>query len=103
MTEGTCNAGLVAVTVTPGRTAPVLSVTTPDDAGGICGPLAGHRGHGQRKQADEHEHADNQRAESERALHINMCPSSSGLPGRKHFGNDDVTLIMAARRYEDER
>ena len=38
VTEGTCNAGLVAVTVTPGRTAPVLSVTTPEMPAGFPAP-----------------------------------------------------------------
>ncbi len=67
MTEGTCNAGLVAVTVTPGRTAPVLSVTTPADPGGICGALAGHRGRRQRKQA----------------LNMNEPTISAGIPGER--------------------
>ena len=38
VTDGTCSAGLVAVTVTPGRIAPVLSVTWPMMPAGFAAP-----------------------------------------------------------------
>ena len=38
VTDGTCSAGLVAVTVTPGRIAPVLSVTWPMMPAGFDAP-----------------------------------------------------------------
>ena len=38
LTDGICRAGLVAVTVTPGRTAPELSVTKPEMPAGLPPP-----------------------------------------------------------------
>src|SRR5438309_7710330 len=89
VTEGTCNAGLVAVTVTPGRTAPLVSVTTPAMPAGFPPPWPAIAGAANRTRLTTTKQTINVVAAAWRRQRKNMCPPGVLLPSQSSLVGEE--------------